>query len=694
MGSTGGRHSEECDSSDAILNYLSQNLMDEGLENGSCMFPDAALQAAEKSFYEVLGEKYPFLINQMPSHHDYAESPVNNGTGFRNCCGCKSSTVVHANNAIESNSVSDLSKQKSCCVLAPPGEYTFLSNSWPSLQSFSPAPSNFRNTATGLVDPDPLYAPLAPGSVSQRKSLLQCMDAMKETRSLLPRGNHRNLHIENSRLIRPQLMEKNLVVDVAAKDQGKRDYPSSGMETKKITSVINLSAVSERRLEHLAVYDEATEQREMFDKTMLFNREGDGSAVCTHKNLQNGRGRTLSQSGKQRERGGGATSKKENVKKRDLVDLRSLLMHCAEAVAGNDLRSAHELLLQIRQHSSPLGDGSQRVAHCFVNALEARLVGRGSEAYTELAAKLAPSFPILKPCRSFLSACPFMRMSNFFATQTIMDLSRTATKLHIIHFGILYGFQWAGLIQHLSERPGGPPALRITGLEHPYPGIRTAAIMEEAGRRLSDYCERFNVPFEYNAIAQKWDTVQFEDLEIIRDEVLVVYCSCRFRHLLDETVLLSSPRDTVLKLIKRINPDVFIHEIINGSYNAPFFVTRFREALHHFSAVFDMFEANSILENHERRVLEQEIYGNQILNVVACEGEKRVERPETYKQWQLRNLRTGLRQLPLNEDIMKIVKAQVKLCYHKDFLVDEDNQWMLQGWKGRILFAISCWKTA
>jgi hypothetical protein len=43
---------------------------------------------------------------------------------------------------------------------------------------------------------------------------------------------------------------------------------------------------------------------------------------------------------------------------------------------------------------------------------------------------------------------------------------------------------------------------------------------------------------------------------------------------------------------------------------------------------------------------------------------------------------------------MEKVREQVKSSYHKDFLMDQDGQWMLQGWKGRILFAISCWKSA
>ena len=82
------------------------------------------------------------------------------------------------------------------------------------------------------------------------------------------------------------------------------------------------------------------------------------------------------------------------------------------------------------------------------------------------------------------------------------------------------------------------------------------------------------------------------------------------------------------------------------------------------------------------------------MNVIACEGSERIERPETYKQWQVRNLRAGFRPLPLNREIVNMAKDRVKSSYHKDFLIDEDGEWLLQGWKGRILFALSSWKPA
>jgi hypothetical protein len=399
----------------------------------------------------------------------------------------------------------------------------------------------------------------------------------------------------------------------------------------------------------------------------------------------------LQQNGQTRGTNGSKTRAKRQGNNKEVVDLRTFLILCAQAVSVNDCRTANELLKQIRQHSSPLGDGSQRLAHCFANALEARLAGTGTQIYTALSAEKTSAVDMLKAYQAYISACPFKKIAFIFANHSILNVAEKASTLHIIDFGILYGFQWPSLIYRLSCRPGGPPKLRITGIELPQSGFRPTERVQETGRRLAKYCERYNVPFEYNAIAQKWDTIQIDDLKIDRNEVLAVNCVFRFKNLLDETVVVNSPRNAVLNLIRKTKPDIFVHAIVNGSYNAPFFVTRFREALFHFSALFDMLDTNMPREDKMRLKFEKEFYGREVMNVIACEGSERVERPETYKQWQVRNMRAGLKQLPMDPLLIKKLKCKVKAGYHEDFVVDEDGNWMLQGWKGRIVYASSAW---
>ncbi|PWZ57693.1 Scarecrow-like protein 9 [Zea mays] len=377
---------------------------------------------------------------------------------------------------------------------------------------------------------------------------------------------------------------------------------------------------------------------------------------------------------------------------REVVDLRTLLVHCAQAVASDDRRSATELLRQIKQHASPQGDATQRLAHCFAEGLQARLAGTGSMVYQSLMAKRTSAADILQAYQLYMAAICFKRVVFVFSNNTIYNAALGKMKIHIVDYGIHYGFQWPCFLRWIADREGGPPEVRITGIDLPQPGFRPTQRIEETGRRLSKYAQQFGVPFKYQAIAaSKMESIRAEDLNLDPEEVLIVNCLYQFKNLMDESVVIESPRDIVLNNIRKMRPHTFIHAIVNGSFSAPFFVTRFREALFFYSALFDALDTTTPRDSNQRMLIEENLFGRAALNVIACEGTDRVERPETYKQWQVRNQRAGLKQQPLNPDVVQVVRNKVRDLYHKDFVIDIDHHWLLQGWKGRILYAISTW---
>ncbi|XP_010510542.1 PREDICTED: scarecrow-like protein 34 [Camelina sativa] len=430
---------------------------------------------------------------------------------------------------------------------------------------------------------------------------------------------------------------------------------------------------------------------ELFDKVLLLDSE------CDPPTLLDSKIQEIRSSNKQ-----GVKGKKEKKKKKksQVVDFRTLLTLCAQAISTGDKTTALDLLMQIRQQSSPIGDAGQRLAHCFANALEARLQGStGSMIQNYYNAITTSSLKetatdTLKAYRVYLSSSPFVTLMYFFSFRMILDASIDANVLHIVDFGILYGFQWPMFIQYISGRKDAPKKLRITGIELPQRGFRPAERIEETGRRLAEYCKRFNVPFEYKAIAsQHWEKIRIQDLDIRPNEVLAVTAGLRLKNLQDETGSEENcPRDAVLKLIRNMNPNVFIHSIVNGSFNAPFFISRFKEAVYHYSALFDMFDSTLPRDNEERIRFEREFYGREAMNVIACEEADRVERPETYRQWQVRMVRAGFRQKQVKPELVEKFREKLKKWgYHKDFVVDENSKWLLQGWKGRTLYASSCW---
>ncbi|KAL6907974.1 hypothetical protein ACP4OV_002144 [Aristida adscensionis] len=388
------------------------------------------------------------------------------------------------------------------------------------------------------------------------------------------------------------------------------------------------------------------------------------------------------------------SSTREARRRRLPVDLRMLLVHCAEAVTDGR-GGARELLAQIRRHASPAGDATQRVAHCFANALEARLAGAGSQVHRSLVERRRASVvDFLRAYRLFSSTCCFKKVAFMFANRSIYRVTAGRRRLHIIDYGIGFGFQWPSLLRWLAARDGGPPEVRITGIDVPLPGFRPALHMEETGSRLSCLAGELGVPLTFRAIAEaNWDAVHVEDLGIDPGEVVVVNSLFRLETLADDTVVVdsSNPRDTVLGTVRRMRPAVFTHGIRN-SFAGNSFRTRFREALFYYSSVFDALDRTLPRGSEQRQVLERDVLGPCVLNIVACEGRDWTDRIETYKQWQQRTRRAGLRQLPLDREVVGAVRDMVRQRrYHRDFVVDEDQRWLLQGWKGRILFAHSTW---
>ncbi|KAI3525823.1 hypothetical protein L1887_04944 [Cichorium endivia] len=658
---------EDCDLSDAILGYISQVLMEEDMEDKSCLLYESLdLQAAEKSFYDVLGKKYP----PSPSYDEglfsvdqYIQSPHDSSSSHHNNTYVGNFTNVSSGYLHDDLNLHNLADHNVPCI--------------------SVSSSNSGNNITDADFPASTFQASEIYDENQMTMTMNFNKGVEEANKFLPTDNKLLADFNPGGVFFPkyQVTETDKLRILPT---GSRVRKSSYDLEKEVRSV-----------KQAAIFQDATLRSKEID-LMLLSSMGPGDAALrvfrTTLQDETNKDKLKDKEPKCLTKGRRKSGRKKQNKK-EVIDLRTLLITCAQAVAADDRRNATELLKQIRQHASPFGDGNQRLAHCFANGLEARLAGTGSQIHRGLVSKKTSAADYIKAYHLYIACSPFRKISNFASNRTIMDMAVNATRIHIIDFGILYGFQWPTFIQRVSYRPGGPPSVRLTGIEFPQPGFRPAERIEETGARLKEYAKLFNVPFDYNPIAKRWENVNVEDLKIEKGEFLVVNCMYRSKNLLDETVGVDSARNVVLNLIKKINPNVFIHGILNGSYNAPFFVTRFREALFHFSALFDMLETNVPRERAERKLLEGELFGREVLNVIACEGWERIERPETYKQWHVRNLRAGFVSVPFSRAILKLAREKVGL-YHKDFMIDVDNNWLLQGWKGRIIYAISCWITA
>ncbi|GKV29975.1 hypothetical protein SLEP1_g38847 [Rubroshorea leprosula] len=602
---------EDCDFSDAVLRYINKMLMEEDMEEKTCLLQDSfKLQAAEKSLHEVLGKKYPPSLEQ--NVHENRDSP--NDSFMQNLSEYQSPKFPIYSNI----------SQSTCSVVT--------------------------STVDGLADSQNSTIH-APDWNDKIQTICQFKKGVEEATKFLPIGNNPFVNFGVTVVEPPELNvgTNDLVLKEKKKDEC--EDSASGMSGRKNLSAKNLVAEEERSQKQIAIYPDLSVRSELFDMVLLSDSLPGQTAISTQwETLQNGTGKLLLKNGRSKvTKSGKGRRKKQNGKKEE-VDVRALLIRCGQAIAADDHQNVNELLKQIKQYASLVGDGNQRLAQCFADALDARLAGTGSQIYKGIVSKRTSTADILRG--------------------------------YCVH------------VARLSMRQGGPPKLRITGIDILEPGFRPAERVEETGLRLAAYAKEFKVPFEFNGIAKRWDAIKVEELKIDEDEVIAVNCLYRAKCLLDESAAVDSPKNVFLNLIRQINPDIFIHGIVNGGYNSPFYVTRFREALFHFSAMFDMLDTLVPRDNPDRLLIERDRFRIESLNVIGCEGWERVERPETYRQWQIRNQRAGFVQFSIDRETVKEAIHRVRSHYHKDFMIDETSKWLVQGWKGRTLYAISTWKPA
>ncbi|KAJ1695477.1 hypothetical protein LUZ63_012175 [Rhynchospora breviuscula] len=494
----------------------------------------------------------------------------------------------------------------------------------------------------------------------------------------LPKLDKLILDLEASKLTLPLLQAEEDLVKLNSDQHGKKNgkgFMECGFKGKK-KSYVDLDFLEGRNHKILMSYSEESPGNEMFDEVLL-NHDNDTEIANLQEEIQK------------------KASKCFETDQVEIADVKNLLTRCSHAVFNNDRPIAEDLINQVRKLSSLDGDGTQRMAYVFADALEARLTGTGSEAWRRMEAKKIriPTSEYLEIGQLYITVSPVPRNSIYYANQTILKVAGKAPKLHIIDFGIGHGFQWPSLIQALSNNNGKSTKLRITGIDFPKPGFRPAELIEKTGQRLEAYAERFGVPFEYHGIVSNWEDVSIDSLKIEKDEILIAHTWDSFRHVRDESVALDSPRNRILNLIREIAPEVFIEGIVSVEPFSPFFLTCFRQSLTLYSALFEILDTLILRDNKQRQIIERVLLARDIYNVLACEGLDWIVKPETYKQWHQRNLRAGFEQITLDPVILNECRENTKKNYNDNiFFVQEDRNWLLQGWRGRIFHASSTWK--
>ncbi|KAG2562088.1 hypothetical protein PVAP13_8KG121100 [Panicum virgatum] len=376
------------------------------------------------------------------------------------------------------------------------------------------------------------------------------------------------------------------------------------------------------------------------------------------------------------------------------LQLVHLLLACADFVSKGDQPSALRHLHLLRRVASPLGDSMQRVASYFADALAARLSlssnpssSSSSGAATPRGTGVAPyTFPpspdTLKIYQILYQACPYVKFAHFTANQAIFEAFHGEDRVHVVDLDILQGYQWPAFLQALAARPGGPPTLRLTGVGHP------AAAVRETGRHLASLAASLRVPFEFHAaVADRLERLRPAALQRRVGEALAVNAVNRLHRVPGVHLgpLLSMIRDQAPKIMTLVEQE--------AGHNGPYFLGRFLEALHYYSAIFDSLDATFPADSAPRLKVEQCLLAPEIRNVVACEGAERVARHERLDRW--RRLMEGRGFEPVRLSPAAVGQSQVLLGLYgagDGYRLTEDKGCLLLGWQDRAIIAASAWR--
>ncbi|KAF5930856.1 hypothetical protein HYC85_031729 [Camellia sinensis] len=368
------------------------------MEQKPSLFHDPlALQETEKSLYDVIGEKYPASPNEPPLY-------FNPNVKSHDCLFSSSSEQSINSNTSGNNSIDPLwiaypGEQKPS-LQSNPFKYPFEATLKPTSQLLFGSMKSFGDDVNGPMNSS-MSSYLFSNKFSDSGSVLQFKRGMVEASKFLPRNNQLIIDLE-SYVLHPESDER--ASDVVVNMEDGRENPPNGSRGRKNHLWENSNLEEERRSKQSVVYVDESELSEMFDKVFLYtNRKGEPACYNSDEEAQQTEATKNSKQNGQSHGPSGAKNraKKEGIKN-EVVDLTAFLINCAQSVAAGDCRTANEQLEQIRQHASPFGDGSQRVAHIFANGLEAFLAGTGSQIYAALASKRIAATEQLKAYQLYL----------------------------------------------------------------------------------------------------------------------------------------------------------------------------------------------------------------------------------------------------------------------------------------------------
>ncbi|KAL6010000.1 Scarecrow-like protein 3 [Asimina triloba] len=417
--------------------------------------------------------------------------------------------------------------------------------------------------------------------------------------------------------------------------------------------------------------------------------------------------------------------------------LIQLLLSCANHVAAGSLENANICLEQISFLASPDGDSMQRMAAYFTEALAGRILKSWPGLYKALnSTRISCVSESILVRRLFFDLCPFLKLAFVVSNQAIIEAMEGEKMVHIIDLNAAEPAQWIALIQTLNERPEGPPHLRITGIHE------QKEVLDQTAARLTEEAEKLDIPFQFNPIVSKLENLDLEILRVKTGEALAISSVLQLHTLLasDEENHRKTPPSAknpsaahlqrVLQMNQSTLGELLEKDLINGhspspdsassspfsakmesflaslwglspkvmvvteqesNHNGSTVMERLLEALYFYAALFDCLESTVSRTSLDRIKVEKMLFGEEIKNIIACEGPERKERHEKLDRWVQRLELAGFGRVGLS--YYGLLQARrLLLSYGCDgYKIKEENGAFVICWQDRPLFSVSAW---
>lgn len=210
--------------------------------------------------------------------------------------------------------------------------------------------------------------------------------------------------------------------------------------------------------------------------------------------------------------------------------LIQLLLACAKYVCSGNMEQTNVCLEQISVLASLTGDPMQRLATYFMEGLAARITKSWPGLHRALnSTHLQPSISDLALARQvFFSLFPYLKFAFNAVHLTILESMEKEKVVHIIDLDASEPAQWIPFLQSLSQRPGGPPHLKMTGI------AEKKEVLQQTAAILTEEAERLDIPFQFNQLVTRLDHLTDDMLAVKTGDAVAISAVLQFHALLAE----------------------------------------------------------------------------------------------------------------------------------------------------------------